>query len=205
MLVVANFGGGAIGSFSTFALNAYPYKGRLVVYATLGYGVACFAFGCSRQLSFGTFMVALMGAADAVGATMRKQVVLLSTPNELRGRAQAGHTMAAYVANSIGQIYVGFMASTIGPGHTMQIGGTVTEVMTLLFAWRIPKLLTYRGSGQHAGRVDGGTSTSTASELERAPGDFEELNDAALAARQAEAEATLAGAHQEHHTHTTPA
>ena len=35
------------------------------------------------------------GAMDAVGATMRKQVVLLSTPDHLRGRAQSGHQMAA--------------------------------------------------------------------------------------------------------------
>ena len=49
LLVVANFGGGFCGSTFTFNLNAYPYKGRLVVYATAGYGVACFGFGCSQQ------------------------------------------------------------------------------------------------------------------------------------------------------------
>ena len=210
LLVVANFAGGTVGSFSTFALNSYPFKGRLVVYATMGYGVACFAFGCSRQLFFGAAMVFLMGATDAVGATMRKQVVLLSTPDALRGRAQSGHQLAAYVANSIGQIYVAFMAAAVGPGHTMQIGGGITEAMTGLFAWRIPKLLTYRGEGNGAdkgacdargadalasvvsGGAHGGAGSSSAvaagssrsTELEAVPADFSELNDAALAARK---------------------
>lgn len=98
ILVFANYLGGMAGTSGTFALNAYPYKGRLVVYATAGYGVACFGFGCSQLLLFGASMVFLMGAADGVGATMRKQVVLLSTPDHLRGRAQSGHQMAAYAA-----------------------------------------------------------------------------------------------------------
>ena len=143
LLVVANFAGGMGGTLSTFALNAYPYKGRLVVIAVAAYGVACFGFGCSQLLLVGASMIFLMGATDAVGATMRKQVVLLSTPDHLRGRAQSGHQMAAYLANSIGQMYVGFMVATIGAGLTMQIGGVVTELMTGFFAWRIPALLTY--------------------------------------------------------------
>ena len=145
LLVIANFTGGLCGSTFTLALNTYPYKGRLVVYATAGYGVACFAFGCSRQLLFGAAMIFCLGACDAVGATMRKQVVLLTTPDHLRGRAQSGHQMAAYLANSLGQIYVAFMASAIGPGTTMQLGGGITEVMTALSALKIPTLLTHKG------------------------------------------------------------
>ena len=76
---------------------------------------------------------------------MRKQVVLLTTPDHLRGRAQSGHQMAAYLANSLGQIYVAFMASAIGPGTTMQLGGGITEVMTALSALKIPTLLTHKG------------------------------------------------------------
>ena len=57
---------------------------------------------------------------------MRKQAVLLSTPDNLRGRAQSGHQMAAYLANSIGQIYVAFMVSQIGAGLTMQLGGVMS-------------------------------------------------------------------------------
>jgi len=161
MLVVANFAGGMAGSAATLAMNSYPYKGRLVVYATAFYGVACFTFGCSQQLWLGATAVFCMGAADAVGATMRKQVVLLSTPDNLRGRAQSGHQMAAYVANSIGQVYVAFMVSQIGAGLTMQLGGVVTELMTGLSAWRIPALLTYPRTPGTTQRPSAGTGSAS--------------------------------------------
>ena len=59
LLVVANFSGGLAGALGTLALNAYPYKGRLVLYATAGYGVACFLFGCSPLLMSGVLTIFL--------------------------------------------------------------------------------------------------------------------------------------------------
>ncbi|KAL3922710.1 MAG: hypothetical protein SGPRY_004463 [Prymnesium sp.] len=142
--VASNFSGAMCGSCATLVLNKYPYKGRLVVAATSCYGLACFAFGCTQQFVMGAVAIFSMGACDAVGATMRKQVVLLTTPDNLRGRAQSGHQMAAYVANSIGQLYVGFMVGHFGAGITMKIGGVVTELMTLLAIYCIPALVTYQ-------------------------------------------------------------
>ena len=215
LLVVANFSGGLAGALGTLALNAYPYKGRLVLYATAGYGVACFLFGCSPLLMSGVLTIFLMGAFDAVGATMRKQVVLLSTPDHLRGRAQSGHRFAANVANSIGQIYVALMVAQVGAGLTMQLGGLVTETMTCFFGWTIPSLLTF-STLVGAKHVDAtrpmGTANEAAQEDERHaerlpqlvsnaerraerhaerhgtryPKDWQELNDAARAARDLE-------------------
>ena len=36
--------------------------------------------------------------------TFRTTVVLITTPDNLRGRAQAGHVLAANVANALGQV-----------------------------------------------------------------------------------------------------
>ena len=180
-LLVVSTTGGIAGSFGTFKLNSYPYKGRLVVYATCFYGFACFLFGCVQNLFVGALFIFLMGAGDAVGATMRKQVVLLSTPDHLRGRAQSGHQMAAYVANSIGQLYVGFMVSAIGAGATMKIGGVVTEMMTGISAWRIPALLTYKGD------TESNSATAALPTVQEEPKDDGwEMNDAAKAAMELE-------------------
>ena len=110
--------------------------------------------------------------------------------------------MAAYLANSIGQLYVGFMAVQIGAGATMQLGGVITELMTALSAWRIPALLTYP-RGASAGGADGG-APSTSAELaavseggERAEpagggDDAWQLNDAAKAAAALETQTVRA-------------
>ena len=55
------------------------------------------------MIDFGGLATALCGAADAVGATMRSTVVMLTTPDHLRGRARSGHSLAANCANSVGQ------------------------------------------------------------------------------------------------------
>ena len=157
----------------------------------------------------GVITIFLMGAFDAVGATMRKQVVLLSTPDHLRGRAQSGHQFAANVANSIGQIYVALMVAQVGAGLTMQLGGLVTETMTCFFGWTIPSLLTF-STLVGAKHVDAtrpmGTANEAAQEDERHaerlpqlvsnagaerhdtryPEDWQVLNDAARAARDLE-------------------
>ena len=143
LLVMSNYAGGIAGGLLTFALNDYPRKGRLVAYATMAYGVGCFGFGCTRQLLLGALMVFVCGGTDAVGATMRNTVVLVSTPDRLRGRAHSGHQLAAYVANSLGQLYVAAMVGAVGAGTTMKLGGAITELMTLLIAWRIPALMSY--------------------------------------------------------------
>ena len=163
LLVMANYAGGIAGGMLTFALNSYPRKGRLVAYATMAYGVGCFSFGCTRQLLLGALAVFVCGGTDAVGATMRNTVVLVSTPDRLRGRAHSGHQLAAYVANSLGQLYVAAMVGGVGAGTTMKLGGGITELMTLLIAWRIPALMSYPRRAAHAHDGDA-ASSSRASE-----------------------------------------
>jgi hypothetical protein len=53
-------------------------------YATIGYGATCFLFGATPLLYIGGVATFFCGAADAVGATMRSTVVMLTTPDHLR-------------------------------------------------------------------------------------------------------------------------
>ena len=71
---------------------------------------------------------------------MRKSVVLLTTPDELRGRASSGHSLAANLANSLGQVYVSAMAGAIGPGPTELLGGVLTWLSVALAVYKIPKI-----------------------------------------------------------------
>lgn len=113
-LTVCNYLGGIVGGLLTFFFAHKPHKGRQVMYATIAYGTTCLLFGASPLLYIGGFATFLCGAADAVGATMRSTVVMLTTPDHLRGRARSGHSLAANCANSFGQVYVAAMAAWIG-------------------------------------------------------------------------------------------
>ena len=129
LLTATNFLGGITGGVFTFYTGKVEKrKGRTVVIATLFYGAASIAFGLNKHLLFAFPIVFLCGALDAVGASTRKQIIVITVVDEMLGRAASGGSFAALVANSIGQIYVAAMSSLIGPGKS---------AITVLFA--IPK------------------------------------------------------------------
>ena len=140
-------------------------------------------FGATPVFAVGVLATFLGGACDAVGVTNRNQAVMLTTPDHLRGRARAGHSLAANVANSLGQIYVAAMCGTrLGPGGTMLLGGALTWLAVLVAAWRIPALLTVSDDDAAAAADAGGEAAADPKRDARArdPGGAEGLLDSAL-------------------------
>jgi len=138
MLGAANSVGAILGSFVALALAGVRAKGMLVLYASFAYGVLLFGFGIATTLLGGMLMIALLGAADAVTVAVRQTTVLLTTPDEMRGRAYALMILAAQTANNIGTIWVGFWAGAIGAGNTMVMGGiiSITATAVIWFVWK---------------------------------------------------------------------
>jgi len=147
ILTSVNFLGGIAGGLVTFRMqDCDDHYGAQVVVATLLYGGGCILFGSTSHFLVGCAAVFWCGACDAVGAAMRNIVVMLTTPDHLRGRARSGHSLAANVANSLGQLYVAGMATVIGAGYTMILGGVITFAAVGFSVYLIPALLSHRGS-----------------------------------------------------------
>ncbi|MDC1101527.1 MFS transporter [Pseudomonadales bacterium] len=138
MLGAANSAGAILGSFIALALAGVRAKGMLVLYASFAYGVILFGLGIATTLLGGMLMIALLGAADAVTVAVRQTTVLLTTPDEMRGRAYALMILAAQTANNIGTIWVGFWAGAIGAGNTMVMGGiiSITATAVIWYVWK---------------------------------------------------------------------
>ena len=107
----------------------------LVLYASFAYGFILFGFGTASSLWLGVLMIAALGAADAVTVAVRQTTVMLTTPDNMRGRAFSLLVLAAQTANNIGTIWVGFWAGAIGAGNTMVLGGVISIIATALI-WR---------------------------------------------------------------------
>lgn len=134
-LGAANSAGAVIGSFAALLFIAYRAKGMLVLYASVAYAIFLFAFGLAENLWFGLIMIALLGAADAVTVAVRHTTVMLTTPDEMRGRAFSLMFLAAYTANNLGTIWVGFWAGLIGAANSMLLGAALAVVATLLIGY----------------------------------------------------------------------
>ena len=78
----------------------------------------------------GMLMIGLLGAADAVTVAVRQTTIMLTTPDEMRGRAFSLMILAAQTANNIGTIWVGFWVGAIGAGNTMLLGGFISILAT---------------------------------------------------------------------------
>ena len=142
----------------------YRAKGMLVLWATLLYGVLLIAFGATTVLWVGMIIVVTLGATDGVGMTSRQAIVQLTTPDNMRGRATAAHSLAAMSANGIGQAEVGFMSEMIGADRTMFLGGAVSIVVVFLIWWLVRGVRQYRYTDVPSGAaIDDDSESSLAS------------------------------------------
>ena len=89
-------------------------------------------------------VIVALGATDAVGMTSRQTLVQLTTPDHMRGRASAAHSLAAMSANGLGQAEVGFMSDLIGADRTMFLGGAVSIIVVFLIWWLVKGVRQYR-------------------------------------------------------------
>jgi MFS family permease len=136
MLGAANSAGAILGSFAAILFVAYKRSGMLVLYASFVYGFVLFGFALANSLWMGMLMIALLGAADAVTVAVRSTTVMLTTPDNMRGRAHALLILAAQTANNIGTIWVGFWAGAIGASNTMLLGALIAIAATALIGWK---------------------------------------------------------------------
>jgi MFS family permease len=143
LLGSANAFGGVGGSMLVFFTEKIRHKGRIVLTATMIYAVGLIAFGLNPIFWVGLVIVALLGATDSVGMTMRQAIVQLTTPDRLIGRASSAHSFAAMTANNVGQMEVAFVSAAIGAGTTMVLGGFIGIAVVGIIWVAIPGIRRY--------------------------------------------------------------
>ena len=162
----ANALGGVGGSMLVFFTEKIRQKGRIVLAATLMYAVGLIAFGLTPIFWIGVGIVALLGATDSVGMTMRQAIVQLTTPDRLIGRSSSAHSFAAMTANNIGQMEVAFVSAAIGAGATMVLGGFVGIAVVAVIWVAVPGVRRYEYTETPSGgAIDDDESLDTAGDL----------------------------------------
>jgi MFS family permease len=110
--------------------------------ASIGvFGVATVVFGVSTSLWLSMLALIVTGAADMVSVVIRQTLVQLETPDEMRGRVSAVNAIFVGASNQLGEFESGSLASVMGPVGAVVLGGAVTCLVALTWAWRFPQLL----------------------------------------------------------------
>ncbi len=116
------------------------HAGRTLLLTVAVFGVATVGFGLSQTLWLSLLMLALLGAADMVSVVIRRVLVQLATPDEMRGRVSAAESVFIGASNELGEFESGVTAALFGTVPAVVVGGIGTLVVVGLWAWGFPAL-----------------------------------------------------------------
>jgi hypothetical protein len=117
-----------------------PHAGRALFAGVAIFGIGAISFGLSKNVFMSIAMLAIMGAADMVSVFVRSSVVQLGTPDEMRGRVSAVHSLFVGTANELGDFRAGAAAAWLGAVPAVLAGGVATLAVVGIWAWLFPEL-----------------------------------------------------------------
>lgn len=139
----------AIGAMATSAalvqvVDRINQRGKTLVWAVLGYGLATAVFGLSQSFWLTFACLAATGITDTVSVVLRNIIRQLATPDHLRGR-MVGVNMIFFMGGpQLGELEAGLVAGAFGAPIAVLSGGLGCILVTILIAARTPALLRYR-------------------------------------------------------------
>jgi MFS family permease len=104
------------------------------------FGGATILFGFSRSMPLSLACLALLGAADMFSVYVRQSLILLYTPDQMRGRVGAVSSLFISASNELGEAESGFLGALIGPVPAVIAGGFGAIAVVILWGWWFPEL-----------------------------------------------------------------
>src|SRR5438552_11211703 len=118
-------------------------RGRTLLWAVAGYGLATVAFGLSRSFWLTFFCLAAVGATDTVSMIIRNIIRQLETPDRLRGR-MTGINMVFFMGGpQLGELEAGAVANWLGATFSVVSGGVGCLLAVACIAAATPELRKY--------------------------------------------------------------
>jgi hypothetical protein len=134
----------AIGAASMAVFLAYrPLRRRAgsMMFACVAlFGAATIVFGLSRSFALSLAALVVIGASDMVSVFVRQQLVLLATPEEMRGRVTAVNMVFIGASNELGEFESGVTAQWLGAVRAVVVGGVGTLVVVATWCGLFPAL-----------------------------------------------------------------
>jgi MFS family permease len=118
----------------------FARAGRALLLAVTGFGIATIIFGVSHWFWLSFLMLLLLGAFDNVSVVIRSTLLLVRTPDEMRGRVGSVSSLFIGTSNQLGGFESGVVAQLIGPVLAVVTGGLGTILVVILVAWLWPEM-----------------------------------------------------------------
>lgn len=150
-LLAADSLGAVVTTLTLAHLPPLRRAGPALLRAVALYGLAIITFGISRSYLLSFLALVIAGAADSVSVVIRMTLSQVGTPDALRGRVSAVHSLFIGTSNELGNFESGALAALAGPVVSVVAGGIGTLVTVALVAARWPEV-------RKLGRLEGGVT-----------------------------------------------
>jgi len=118
--------------------------GRNLFFTVAGFGVSILIFGFSKNFLLSLAALALSGVFDGISMIIRRSMVRLLSPDDMRGRISSVSWIFICSSNELGAFESGMVAAWLGAIPCVALGGVVTLGVVGLTAWVAPQLRNLR-------------------------------------------------------------
>jgi MFS family permease len=134
----------AVGALATsLYLARHPLRrqiGSTLFRAVIAFGAATAVFGASTHFGVSLAALAILGGADVVSVVLRSSLVQFRTPDAMRGRVSAVHSLFTGTSNQLGAFESGVAAALLGTVPAVLLGGLGTIGVAVLWMRLFPEL-----------------------------------------------------------------
>lgn len=134
----------ALGALATSVFLArYPLErgiGPNLFRSVIVFGAATVVFGISTNFILSLIALTALGAADVVSMVIRLSLAQLRTPDAMRGRVSAVHSLFTGTSNQLGAFESGVAAALLGVVPAVLLGGVGTIAVAGLWMLLFPEL-----------------------------------------------------------------
>lgn len=134
----------AVGALATSVFLArYPLErhlGPTLFRSVIVFGVATVVFGVSTSFTFSLIALTVLGSADVVSMVIRMSLAQIRTPDAMRGRVSAVHSLFTGTSNQLGAFESGVAAALLGTVPAVLLGGVGTITVAALWMLLFPEL-----------------------------------------------------------------
>jgi MFS family permease len=136
--------GALIGSGLLLTAGDIKRKGVMTISATFLFALSLGLLGLSKRFTLGLLAVGALGFSDSISVTIRRTMVQLLAPDQMRGRASSFLTVFAQTTNSLGAVIAGAGAALVGASNALLLGCLLCALSIVGTCWAIPQLWRYR-------------------------------------------------------------
>ena len=137
--------GTVAGLLLALRLGDLQRKGLITLLCGLGMGICVLWLASSPWLVLAALALVTFGVIDSLNDSLRNTLIATATPEALQGRVNSASTAFGSGGESLGDLWVGFLAAALGPKLGLEVAGAAVVVGSLAMLIFARQLVRYRG------------------------------------------------------------